>query len=203
VIAPPWILAIDTSDAAGGLALAAGPALVEAVELNTADGFGHILFGELEALLGRYSIHALDVACFAAAAGPGSFTGLRVALSAVKGLAEAAAKPAVGVSSLQALAWYGTSAIRAPYLDARRGEVYGGLYDAQLRKLGEETVALFDAWRGDLPPEAELIPGGRSLASAVAAIAYERFAAGQALDPAALEANYVRRSDAEMNWKDS
>jgi len=177
--------------------------LVEAVEIEAPDGYGHVLFGALDELLARHLLRVADIALFAAACGPGSFTGLRVALAAVKGLAEAGSKRVVGVSNLQALAWYGTSEIRAPYLDARREQIYAGLFDSQLRPLAEETVASFDLWRGQLPDGAELITAEKSLAPAVAAIAHQRLLAGEWLDPAAIEANYVRRADAEMKWKDN
>ncbi len=70
------------------------------------------------------------VDCFAAASGPGSFTGVRVGLACVKGLAEALGKPAVAVSNLRAIASFGTAPWRAVVLDARRGEIYGAVYDA-------------------------------------------------------------------------
>ena len=125
-----------------------------------------------------------------------------MALAAVKGLAEAVGKPALAVSNLQAVAWHGKGAIRAAYFDARREEFYGGLFDAQLRPLADETVMPLERWRAALPEGAELVTFNRSLAPAIAAIAWQRFEAGELQDPAALEANYVRRSDAELNWKD-
>ena len=198
-----WILAIDTSGPNGGIALAQGQQLVEAVDIHATDGFGHLLFGHIEALLHRHALKAHDIACFAAASGPGSFTGLRVALAAVKGLAEGTGKPALAISNLQAVAWHGTSDLRAPYFDARRQEFYGGLFDAQLCPLAEETVMPLDLWKASLPAHAELITFDQSLAPAVAAIAYQRLLDGHLQDPAALEANYVRRSDAELNWKDN
>ena len=70
--------------------------------------------------------------CFAAASGPGSFTGVRVGLAAVKGLAEAAGKRVVAVSNLRALAFFGSAPLRATVIDARRGEVYAALYNSRL-----------------------------------------------------------------------
>ena len=77
---------------------------------------------------------------FASASGPGSFTGVRVGLTAVKGLAEATGRKVIAVSNLQALAWHGSRPLRAAVLDARRGEVYGGVYDAALQLVQEEVV---------------------------------------------------------------
>jgi tRNA threonylcarbamoyladenosine biosynthesis protein TsaB len=107
-------------------------------------------------------------------------------------------------------------------LDARRGEIYGAVYDAGLRIVQEETVMPFEAWlsilaHGGLPQgDVELITNGfalpahpypevhapRALAGAIAQIAALRFSEGLALDPAQIDANYVRRSDAELLWRD-
>jgi tRNA threonylcarbamoyladenosine biosynthesis protein TsaB len=217
----PRILAVDTGSEFGGLALTESGSLVEEKLIHAPDGFGHVLFGELERLLARHNLRVNDIDCFAAAAGPGSFTGVRVALSTVKGLAETAGRPAVAVSSLQALAWHGAGALRSAILDARRGEIFGGLYDAELRAVAPERAAPLSVWLAGLPPGeiewiwpeshswgSEVPPGKRTtapncFARAVASIAAARFAAGEAQDPAALDANYVRRSDAELKWKDS
>ena len=86
----PYILAIDTTGDTGSFALADGPRLIEEVTLTVTDGFGQVLFGELEKLLARHDVACGDITCFAAAAGPGSFTGVRVGLAAAKGLADAA-----------------------------------------------------------------------------------------------------------------
>lgn len=167
------------------------------------DGFSHVLFGELEALLGRHGWSIRDADAIAAAAGPGSFTGVRVSLAAAKGLAEAAGKPVYAVSNLQAGAAFGSAAVRAPWIDARRGEIYGGLYSAHLEPLGEECVMPFEAWRASLPGDAELIAAdGRPLAGAIARIAARRLARGEPGAPESVDANYVRRSDAELFWKD-
>lgn len=201
----PVILAIDTSSDWASIALlmdGSGEMLVET--MHSTDGHAHKLFPVIAALLARAGLTLDGVDCFAAGAGPGSFTGVRVALSAAKGLAEATGKPMAAVSNLQALAWFGTAALRAVYLDARRGEVFGALYDASLALVGEETVGKYEAWAAGLPADAERITAepGREMARAVAAIAAARLRAGMAVDPAAVDANYVRRSDAELRWVD-
>ena len=101
----PRLLAIDTTSEYGSLALAEGGRLVEEVALRSAEGFAHTLFGEIENLLRRHNLQFGDLDAFAAAAGPGAFTGVRVGLTAAKGLAEATAQKVVAVSNLQALAW--------------------------------------------------------------------------------------------------
>jgi tRNA threonylcarbamoyladenosine biosynthesis protein TsaB len=197
------IVAFDTTSRTGSIALFDDGQLLVEVTMESPDGFSHVLFGELEAVLARHGWSISEIDAIAAAAGPGSFTGVRVSLAAVKGLAEAAAKPVFAVSNLQAGAALGTSAVRAPWIDARRGEVYGGLYSAELKALGEERVMAFDAWRAALPDGAELIAvDGRLLAGAIARIAAARYAGGEPGAPELVDANYVRRSDAELFWRD-
>jgi tRNA threonylcarbamoyladenosine biosynthesis protein TsaB len=120
----------------------------------------------------------------------------------VKGLAEAARRQVVAVSNLRAQAWFGAAPLRAPWMDARRGEVYGAVYDADLRLVQEETVAPYADWAASIPAQAQLIPQGPALARAIAAIAWAEFSAGRAQDAAEIEANYVRRSDAELHWRE-
>jgi tRNA threonylcarbamoyladenosine biosynthesis protein TsaB len=165
------------------------------------------------------------VDCYAAAAGPGSFTGVRVGLAAVKGLAEAASKPVAPVSNLRALAWYGSGALRATLLDARRGEIYGAVYDAALKAVVPETVGRFPDWLAALPdgdvefvsPDfgpfraslartrfeaAPVVETPRTLAVPVARIALDAWRMGVLEDPVTVDANYIRRSDAERLWND-
>jgi hypothetical protein len=71
-----------------------------------------------------------------------------------------------------------------------------------LELVQDEVVVKEDAWRASLPPDAEIITAGSPLAGAIAKISAARFAAGLAQDPSEIDANYVRRSDAELFWKD-
>lgn len=200
----PLILALDTTREYGSMALLRGGELLEEVSLHSPDGFAHVLFDQLAALLARHGVTAREVDCFAAASGPGSFTGVRVGLACIKGLAEAAGKPAVGVSNLQAAASLGSGDLRAPVMDARRGEVYGAVYDAAGNAVAPEVVAPLDEWRRGLPAGAEIleIPAAAPLAAVIGRIALARWQRGEAGDPASLDANYVRRSDAELFWKE-
>ena len=88
------------------------------------------LFRSVDFLLTYAPFSLADVDLFAAARGPGSFTGLRVGLAAMEAFAAAHGKPGAGVSTLEALAWKAEVRDRwiAPVIDARRGEVYGALY---------------------------------------------------------------------------
>jgi tRNA threonylcarbamoyladenosine biosynthesis protein TsaB len=214
------VLAADTTHEYGSLALVRGAAAIEEVLLHAPAGFAHVIYGELAGLLERNGIGLNEVDCFAAASGPGSFTGVRVGLACIKGLAEAAGKPAVAISNLQAISTFGTAPLRAAVMDARRGEIYGGVYDADARPASPEVVVKIEKWLASLPagdlefvstdfaPFAAALEGRRmvsapkALAAAIARLALARYERGEASDPAALDANYVRRSDAELLWKE-
>jgi tRNA threonylcarbamoyladenosine biosynthesis protein TsaB len=215
------ILSIDTTSEFGSIALTEGDRIIEEVLLHSPDGFGHVLFQRIGQLLERHELTAGQIDCFAAASGPGSFTGVRVGLTAAKGLAEATDKRVVSVSNLRALAYFGSARLRATVLDARRGEVYGAVYDAGLDVVSPEIVMKFPDWLKSLPdasfefvamnfsPFADHAPAGipvvtapRGIAGAIGVIASKDFAVGRAEDPAEVDANYVRRSDAELFWKE-
>lgn len=219
------ILAIDTTHEFGSIALLGEGELIDEMPVHAEDGFGQILYGHLARMLDRHGHCVQDVECFAAASGPGSFTGVRVGLACVKGLAEAVGKPVAPVSNLQALAAFGTAPRRAVVLDARRGEIYGAVYDAELNAVAPEMVMKFSQWLETLPaspiefvssdfsPFREALAGGRfraapsieaprAIAGAIARIALVKFRQGLAMNPADVDANYVRRSDAELFWKE-
>jgi tRNA threonylcarbamoyladenosine biosynthesis protein TsaB len=218
------ILAVDTAGEFGSLAIARDGELIEEILMHSPEGFSRTLFEHIQRLLDRHQLTPAAVDCFASAAGPGSFTGVRVGLAAVKGLAEALGRPVVAVSNLQALAACGSAPLRAAIMDARRGEIYGALYDAELRIVLPETVTKFQTWLDALPDSGiefvstDFGPFGpglagtrfasapvveqRALAAAIARIAAARLARGVAVDPAVPDANYVRRSDAELLWRD-
>jgi tRNA threonylcarbamoyladenosine biosynthesis protein TsaB len=213
------ILAIDTTHEFGGVALLDGGKTIAEELVHAPDGFGHVLYGHLQRLLERHGLKPDQIACFAAASGPGSFTGVRVGLACIKGLAHATGRGAAGVSNLEALSTYGSAPLRAVLLDARRGEVYGAVYDAERRAVVGETVGAFADWLAsvpagdvefistDLAPFAPLLQGRRMtqaprpIAAAIGRIAWARLRAGIVENAAAIDANYVRRSDAELQWK--
>jgi tRNA threonylcarbamoyladenosine biosynthesis protein TsaB len=219
------ILALDTTSEYGSLALVEDGQAIAEESLHSPEGFSQILFSRLSELLAENGWKLDEIDCFAAAAGPGSFTGVRVGLAAAKGLAEALSKPVVAVSNLEAVASFGSAALRAAVIDARRGQVYGAVYSAALEPVTPEVVARLPEWlatlpRGDLEfvstdfePLRPALAGTpfehtpvsqapRALAAAVGRLAAARLRSGQALDPAQIDANYVRRSDAELFWKD-
>lgn len=213
------ILSLDTTAEFGSIALRG-----EEILLHAPDGFGGVIFQRIEQLLQRLNVRLEDIDGFAAGAGPGSFTGVRIGLAAIKGLAEATNRPAIGVSNLEALARFGTDDFRVPVIDARRGEVYAAAYDANGRPVMDEIVCRFPALLDQLPAGAvqfisqdfrpfapalsgtrfagaPVVEAPRGIARMIGRIAEERLANGDAGEPAAIDANYVRRSDAELLFK--
>jgi len=215
------ILAVDTTGEYGSLALLRDGELLEETLLHAPTSYSPVLYESLNGLLARHTVTLSQVDCFAAASGPGTFTGVRVALACVMGLAEAVGRPAVAVSNVGAVARYGSAPLRGVMLDARRGEIYAAVYDGAGRSVTSEIVTKLAPWLEGLPAGVEeflsndLVPdlagtrfaqsrvgtAPRELAAAVARIAAERFERGDVSDPASLDANYVRRSDAELALK--
>jgi tRNA threonylcarbamoyladenosine biosynthesis protein TsaB len=193
------------------------------------------MFRQLEFLLRELALDLKQIDVFAVAAGPGSFTGLRVGLTAVKGWAEVYGKPIAAISGLEAVAASskGAEGLLAPVLDARRGQVYGGLYDREgtVLRLRSNEVALSpeefleyaERESGGGPvhfvcPTPEVLEtvlprfgAGRYrveevstvLAPGIGRLGYERAQRGDLVEALTLDANYVRRSDAELHWKES
>jgi len=125
------ILAIDTSTMLGGIAITDDSlGLIAEVRLNVKSTHSERLMTEIDHVLTQAGLTLSDMDVFAVAIGPGSFTGLRIGLSTVKGLSYATGKPIVSVPTLEALAW------NFPYcnypvctmLDARKKEVYAALF---------------------------------------------------------------------------
>jgi len=191
-------LAVDSAGDYGSIALADETGVREEVPIHAPQGFSHVLFGEIESLLNRQRVTLKDIDVFAGASGPGSFTGVRVGLAAIKGLAEVMGKGVVAVSNLAAVAEYGTSDFRAVVIDARRGEIYGAVYDRAGNQIVPEAVLPLERFMALIPEDCPIVEAPRELAGAIARIALRT----KAQDPAAIEANYVRRSDAEILWKE-
>ena len=143
------VLAVDTSSGQGSLALAREDGACESVQLP-AEWTSTTLHGELRRLLERHRLKSADLDGYVVANGPGPFTGLRVGLTAVKGLAEAHHRPIVLVSTLELLAEAAREQLPlpfcgmlAPLLDARRSQVFAALYEIRadaLALVGEECV---------------------------------------------------------------
>ncbi len=220
------VLAFDTTRRRGSLALWFGRTVVATVSVEAPDGFGSVLYPRIDALLARNAVALTEMDGFAAASGPGSFTGIRVGLAAAKALGEVHGKPVVAVSNLKAIAAAGRGGLRVPLLDARRdGEVFAAGYDSGLVEIFPETVCscseLMDRLESRNPtylatdpaafaPGGPAEPAGRNdrhavvaadLAASIAEIAVLEMTAGRGQNPERIAANYIRRPDAEMNWK--
>jgi tRNA threonylcarbamoyladenosine biosynthesis protein TsaB len=225
------LLAADTSGKVGSIALArvpddlagAGSAVaLEILEVVPLEGgtFSAQLVPQIADLLTKHGLSKRDIGGFAVASGPGSFTGLRVGLAAIKALAEILDKPIAAVSLLEAVAQSGESRGRVfAVLEAGRGEVYAGEYEvgAHVRMLSErlvsrEEVLVAAAGAIVLSPDAGVIAAARAAgvrveqvaqarSDLVARLGWEKIRAGDTIAPGELEANYIRRSDAEIFGK--
>src|SRR5438552_1209691 len=127
------ILAADTSGKQGSIALAHGlnNGKCDVIEVVPLAGgtFSAQLVPQIAALLSKHGFKKQDIDALAVASGPGSFTGLRVGLAAIKGLAEILGKPIATVSTLEVVAIAGGIQGRVlAVLDAGRGEAYAGEY---------------------------------------------------------------------------
>ena len=215
-------LVIDTSGRQGSVALArAGEtSCVEVIEESQLTGgmFSAQLVPQIAALLTKHGFRKADIEAFVVASGPGSFTGLRVGLAAIKALAEILHKPIVAVSLLEviALASHREGRVFAA-LDAGRGEVYAGEYEVagpSARLCGERVLnrneflseangatvsttipVLADAARVAGIP-VDIID--RVTTEMIAALGWKKLQAGETVTPEGLEAKYLRRTDAEI-----
>jgi tRNA threonylcarbamoyladenosine biosynthesis protein TsaB len=228
-------LAIDTSDTRGGVAvLTDGAASVVKLHEDGSD-YSAWLLPAVDAALAEAGTKMKQVELFAVSTGPGSFTGLRVGLTAVKAWTEVYAKNIVGLPRLEAIAHSRdvNSTFAATCYDAQRDQLFGGFYrysSSGFERIGDELVispadfvALVDAqvdsqpvtWISLDPGQIQnletlqrriaagdrLLASPQDLVSVIGRLAVERAAKGQFSDPLRLDANYVRRSDAEIFWK--
>ena len=139
------ILAFETSAKAGSVALMEDGRLLGENYQNTGLTHSQTLLSMAEALLNHCGFTAKDVDAVAVAAGPGSFTGVRIGVAAAKGLAWGGELPCYGVSTLEAMALnLGVSdGIVCPVMDARRSQVYNALFsveDGKLTRLAQDRA---------------------------------------------------------------
>jgi len=139
------VLSIDTCDLRGSVAVLQDQAILGLSAHETTEEYSSWLLPAVNALLEKAGLRMDDVGGYAAAAGPGSFTGVRVGLTSVKAWAEVYGKPVAGVSRLEAFAAESRRASNcvAAFVDAQRGQVFGGVYRRNgfgWAKVGEEMV---------------------------------------------------------------
>ena len=125
------ILAMDSTATAASVALMEDGCLLGEFYMNVKLTHSQTLLPMAEQLLACTQVALQDIGLFAVSAGPGSFTGVRIGVSAVKGLALAQSKPCVGVSTLEAMAYNAgqLDGIACCLMDARCGQVYGALFE--------------------------------------------------------------------------
>jgi tRNA threonylcarbamoyladenosine biosynthesis protein TsaB len=212
------VLAVDTTTANGSVALAEGGAIVGEVRLGGQETHSRTLLPAIEFLLASMGLAARDVDAWAVASGPGSFTGLRVGISTIQGLALASGRPCIGISALDALAARVAGAAEriAALIDAFRGELYVRLYDsaaspleaarvelpaALLARVGPGTAFAGDgarAHRAEIEAacaDAVFPPGSPFLAGAVARLAIAGLGEGRGVAPEALRPLYLREAE--------
>lgn len=157
------ILAFESTAKPASVALCEDDRLIAQSFQNCGQTHSVTLLPMAQALLTNSGYTLQDIDLFAVAHGPGSFTGVRIGVSTVKGLAWGNEKPAVGVSALEAMAWNGTAfgegALICCVMDARREQVYSALFEVQqgapVRLCPDRAVALADL-------SEELRAGGRT-----------------------------------------
>src|SRR5690348_15821866 len=210
------LLAIDTSGRQGGITLARGGKEIEIIESASIQGgtFSAELIPQIADLLAKHGYSPKQLEALVAVTGPGSFTGLRVGLTAVKGLAEVLNLPVATVTSLEVLlAAAGAQENTMAVLDAGRGELYAAVQIGDQREesllTAEETVAVArskhlrivaaDPSVASKFPKADVI---QYCSTEVAArLGFDKLRAGNTVDVLALDANYIRKSEAEYMQK--
>jgi tRNA threonylcarbamoyladenosine biosynthesis protein TsaB len=244
------ILALDTSTRTGSIAVLRDQAVLAEVVSSSDRPYSISFFGDLDRLLVPINLSVQQFDLFAVGAGPGSFTGLRAGLTAAKAWSEIFSKPVAAVSCLEAIASKVLASramtggtLVAPVLDARRGQIFGCVYQwmayaVRLQPLTEEVVMsaneFLELVQGRLPeaplspkepgePEVVFVSATRELiqpalkasnlasahiepvsgvlAADIGRLAYAKALRGDVVDALGLDANYVRRPDAERNWK--
>lgn len=134
------ILAVDTTTFSGSVALLKDGQLLTEINLNPSATYSELLLPAVDFILKTNKLEVKDMDGFAAAAGPGSFTGIRIGLSTVKSFSFASGKPVAPVSTLEALAFklrHSQAHLLCPILDAKKGEVYAALFESVEGKLKE------------------------------------------------------------------
>ncbi len=219
-----YFLAIDTATNSGGVALSRNSEVMGVIMMKTPMKYSDRVILNIDFLLDQLGIGINQVDCFVTAHGPGSFTGLRIGLATVKGLAQSLDKPVIGISTLECLAYrfrYADSII-SPLVDARRQQVYTGLYEIKENSVGylrTETVGTPSDWLKTISepctfvgdgaemyfqtikaflPQHQVIRSDNVILTELCELAYRRFIKGEIITAGDLKANYIRPSDVEQ-----
>jgi tRNA threonylcarbamoyladenosine biosynthesis protein TsaB len=213
-------MALETSTLAGGVALLDGERVIGEYHLDVRITHSERLLPAIDRLLRDASWTTATLEGLAVAVGPGSFTGLRIGLSAVKGLAWALGLAVAAVPTLDAMAASLPFAVHpvAPVLDARKNEVYCSLYrwdgaamrrewdylalapESLAARLTEPTILLGDGAHAVPARHGRVAPPHRRMpsAAAVGVLGLARFRAGEVVSATELLPFYLRPSEAEL-----
>jgi tRNA threonylcarbamoyladenosine biosynthesis protein TsaB len=209
---------MDTTTPGGSVALVEDGEARAEVRVVAADRHSRWLLRAVELVVEGLGLAPAEVDAWAVTTGPGSFTGLRVGLSTVQGLALASSRPCVGLSSLDVLAALarGSAPTIVALVDAFRGEVYSGVYDGEAGPAAPFGVGPIDAVLEGLTGPVAFVGNGAErfralirsrisgatfpahepwLAVALARLAATSLATGERMDPAALRPLYLRGAD--------
>ena len=218
------ILAIDTATNSGGVALSRNGEVIASLMVKTPLEYAEKILYLVDFVLEQHRLKLGEIDCFGVTTGPGSFTGLRVGLATVKGFCQGLNKPAVGLSTLESLAyrfrWIHSRV--APMIDARRHEIYGGIYrinGSDIEPEQREQVMAPARWLKEVPggdclfvgdgarlykktileayPGAQMLETDNRLLEALCQLVYGRYTQGRTRSAQELQANYVRPSDAK------
>lgn len=156
------IVAIDTSGPAASCAVLIDGEIVQSIAMNRGLTHSETIMPALDACMSAAGLTCDQVDCFATVAGPGSFTGVRIGVCAVKGLAHAWNRPCARIDALEALAmnFAGFDGLACPILDARRGQVYCAAFDMKdgmpVRVLEDAAIDLTE-FLASLPKDRRLV----------------------------------------------
>lgn len=220
------ILSVDSSAAPASVCLYQDGKILADFYLNSGFTHSQTLMAMVESALKISCRTVSDIDAFAVNNGPGSFTGVRIGVSAIKGMAYAADKPCIAVSTLMSMAYncLASDGIICACMDARRSQVYNALfrvssgtvtrlcedraisvadlldelgsYDERVMLAGDGAQLVFDSSEND---NITLLPENirYQRASSTAIAAFDKYNRGEALSPAALMPSYLRLSQAE------
>jgi tRNA threonylcarbamoyladenosine biosynthesis protein TsaB len=213
------ILSIDTTTPWSSVAVLRDGEVLAEHRLRQDGGHARTTFVAVEHLTSALGLVPGDIDAFVVAVGPGSFTGVRIGVSAVQGLALGSSRPCLGLTSLVGLAAKlqgGGARTLVPMIDAYRDQVYGAVYDEGLQVRVEPTAsdpeALLAGIEGPVAvlgdgalryrarieaarPDALFVPRSPFIAAALGRVAHPRLLAGQGVSPAALQPLYLRAPD--------
>lgn len=220
------ILGIDTSTMTTSIALIEDEKILGQIMLNSNMSHSEHLMDTVDFLLTSSEVKIGDIDLFAVAVGPGSFTGIRIGIATVKSFVQSLKTDVVGVSTLEILAKnVNTHEYIAPVIDARRNRVYGAVYKSvngilkaivpediystedffeRLEEFeGVVLVGEVDRFETEIDGKYQIGYGDSNLARAsnLCIIAGERYARGEVDDPYALNANYMGKSQAQIDYE--